>query len=182
MVQGQNNKRRAGIFYSTEPTERKAIKDIENQMIEYNDKIQRGKLFKEVADEWEHEHYEKIAHQTMHRYVSLTAKIKDSFGIKYIKQITVDDINKFLSELVYLKYSSKTIKDEVSVLKMIFKYADSKCYISSNVTQFISPPKGEPKKERTALTDDEIKIINNSIDKEFGLLAYFILYSGLRKG
>lgn len=170
------------FFYSTEPTERKAIKDIENQMIEYNGKIQRGKLFKDVATEWEREHYEKIAHQTMHRYVSLTAKIKDSFGSKYIKQITVDDINKFLSELVYLKYSTKTIKDEVSVLKMIFKYADSKCYISSNVTQFISPPKGEPKKERTALADDEIKIIDNNIDKEFGLLAYFILYSGLRKG
>ena len=38
-------------FYSTEPTEKKAIKDIENQMVKYAGKIQKGKLFKDVADE-----------------------------------------------------------------------------------------------------------------------------------
>ena len=40
-------------FYSTEPTEKKALRDIENQMIEYTGEAQKGKLFKDVAEEWE---------------------------------------------------------------------------------------------------------------------------------
>ncbi|MGN0180216.1 MAG: tyrosine-type recombinase/integrase [Monoglobaceae bacterium] len=168
------------FFYSTEPTERKAIKDIENQMVEYNGKIQRGKLFKDVATEWEH--YEKIAHQTMIRYKRLCAMAVEHFGNSYIKNINTEDIALYLDELVYRKYSSKTIKDEMSVLNMIFKYAAIKRYISSNPTLYITPPDGAPKVERNSLTDDEIKGVENNIDKEFGLLVYFLLYSGLRKG
>ena len=170
------------FFYSTEPTERKAIKDIENQMIEYSGKIQRGKLFKEVADEWEREHYEKIQYQTIYRYKSLTARATAHFGATYIKQISADDIVSFLDEMVIKQFSTKTIKDEMSVIKMIFKFAAVKRYITDNVTQYISPPKGKPKQERLALTNDEIKLIDNNIDKEFGLLAFFLLYSGLRRG
>lgn len=170
------------FFYSSEQTESKAIKDIERQMVAYKGKTEKGKRFKDVADEWERKHYDKLQHQTVHRYQSLTSKIRDYLGDKYIKQITSDDINQFMDELVRLKFSTKTIKDEMSVIKMIFKYAVSKKYVLSNVTQFLSPPKGEPKKDREPLTDDQIKIIDESIDKEFGLLAFFLLYSGLRKG
>ena len=170
------------FFYSTESTERKAIKDIENQMIEYNGKIQRGKLFKDVATEWEHEHYEKIAHQTMARYKRLCAMAVEHFGNSYIKSINTEDIASYLDELVYRKYSSKTIKDEMSVLKMIFKHAAVKRYISSNPTLYITAPDGVPKAERNSLTDEEIKGVEKNIDKDFGLLVYFLLYSGLRKG
>lgn len=170
------------FFYSTEPTERKAIKDIENQMIEYNGKIQRGKLFKDVATEWEREHYEKIAHQTMARYKRLCAMAVEHFGNSYIKSINTEDIASYLDELVYRKYSSKTIKDEMSVLKMIFKHAAVKRYISSNPTLYITAPDGVPKAERNSLTDEEIKGVEKNIDKDFGLLVYFLLYSGLRKG
>ena len=169
-------------FYSTEPTEKKAIKDIENQMVKYAGKIQKGKLFKDVADEWEKEHYEHIQYQTMYRYKSLTARIVDYFGDSYIKKISASDISLFLETMVSEQFSTKTIKDETSILKMIFKFAAVKKYITENVMQYINPPKGQPKKERQALTNDEMKIIENNIDKEFGLLAYFLLYSGLRRG
>ena len=170
------------FFYSAEPTEKKALKDIENQMVKYTGKVQKGKLFKDVANEWEREHYEHIQYQTMYRYKSLTARIVDYFGDSYIKKISADDISLFLETMVSEQFSTKTIKDETSILKMIFKFAAIKRYISENVTLYIAPPKGQPKKERQALTDDEIAIIENNVDKEFGLLAYFLLYSGLRRG
>lgn len=49
-------------FYSSEPTEKKALRDIEAQMLAYTDKIDYGKTFHEVADEWESEHYKRLQH------------------------------------------------------------------------------------------------------------------------
>ena len=170
------------FFYSSEQKLKNAEKDIERQMIEYKGKIEKGKLFKEVAELWEREHYPHIQAQTEHRYKSLTARLVDFFGDMRIKTIKPEYIEVFLSELVEKQFSSKTIKDELSVLKMIFKFAFNKRFITSNVSQYIQAPKGKPKQEREALTDDEIKIVENSLDKDFGLLAFFLLYTGLRKG
>lgn len=170
------------FFYSSENTERKALRDIENQMIEYTGKIEKGKLFKDVADEWESEHYEHIQYQTALRYKSLASRIVDHFGNKYITRISTEDIMSFMNNLAAEQFSSKSIKDEMSVLKMIFKYAKIKNYISENITLYLMPPKGKPKEERSALNDEEIKLVEDSIDCDFGLLAFFILYSGLRKG
>lgn len=169
-------------FYSAEPTEKKALRDIENQMIEYTGEVQKGKLFKDVAEEWEKEHYEHIQYQTALRYKSLTARIVKHFGSKYIRNITADDIMSFMNMLAEEQFSTKSIKDEMSVIKMIFKYAKIKDYVPENMALYLMPPKGKPKEERSALDDNEIKMVENSVEYDFGLLAFFILYSGLRKG
>lgn len=36
--------------------------------------------------------------------------------------------------------------------------------------------------QQIGLTDNEIRVICNNTDKDFGTLAYFLLYTGLRKG
>ena len=43
------------FFYSSEPTEKKAERDIENQMLAYQGKIEKGRTLQSVADEWEND-------------------------------------------------------------------------------------------------------------------------------
>ena len=169
-------------FYSSEASENKALRDIENQMLVYTEIAQKGKIFKQVADEWEEEHYKHLQYQTAYRYKSLTARLVEEFGKKYIKDITPKQIEQFLFQMSNESLSSKTIKDQLSVCKLIFKYAIIKGYTDSNITEYLSPPKGKPKKERQSLTNEEIEIVKNNTDKDFGLLAFFLLYTGLRKG
>ena len=169
-------------FYSSEPTEKKALRDIEAQMLAYTDKIDYGKTFHEVADEWESEHYKHLQHQTVHRYKSLTAHAVEYFDDMSIKQIKPVDIDNFLCRFNPQTFSTTSLKDQLSVVKLIFKYAVIKEYTDKNPTLYIIPPKGKAKVTRDSLTDDEIKAVENNLDKEFGLLAFFLLYSGLRKG
>ena len=170
------------FFYSMEKSEKKALRDIESQMVSYQGKIERGKTFQEVADEWEEVHYKTIQHQTEHRYKSLVAHVTDIFGEDYIKKITSNDIDLFLKRLAEQGYSSKSLKDQTNIVKMIFKYATIHGYIEQNPAQYISPPKGKPKVTREPLTDEQIRAVESNIDKDFGLLAYFLMYTGLRKG
>ena len=169
-------------FYSSEPTEKRAIRDIENQMLEYKEKAERGKTFREVADEWEENHYKSLQWQTIHRYKSLVAHLADYFRDEYIRRITVKDMNNFFARLAAQQFSTKSLKDQMSITKMIFRYALINEYVDNNVTQYLTTPKGTPKQQRSSLTDDEIRIICNNTDKDFGTLAYFLLYTGLRKG
>jgi len=175
------NKKRV-YFYSTEKTERLAEKDISRQMLAYSDADKKGKLFSQVAEEWEEEHFETLEHYTSRRYKTLLSHVSDFFEGYYIKNISAEEIERFLNTLVTKKYSTKTIKDQTSVLKMVFRYAFINEYITSNPTLYIKPPKGKASVKREAITEEEMKIVKKSTDCTFGLLAYFLMYTGLRKG
>lgn len=175
-----NNKR--VYFYSTEKTERLAEKDIALQMISYAKSEEKGKTFKTVAEEWEEEHFVKLEHYTSRRYKTLLNHALDFFSDCYIKSVTSEQIERFLSLLVRKQYSTKTIKDQFSIVKMVFRYAFINGYISSDPTQYIKTPKGTASVQRNAITEEEMDIVNKSTNCTFGLLAYFLMYTGLRKG
>lgn len=160
----------------------KSEREILNKIRTYKEKEEKGKTFKEVADEWERVHYEKIEFQTALRYKSLTAHAVEYFDTTYIKKITSKDVEQFLDKYVALGYSTKSLKDQLSVLSMIFKYACIHQYIENTPTMYVSAPKGKKSVRRQALTKEEVKIVENSIGCTLGLFAFFLLYTGLRKG
>lgn len=170
------------FFYSSETKERKAQMDIEKQMLEYSHRETVGKKLSDVCDEWERIHYEKVKVQTMERYKSYVKRFSEFFGNKYIKKITPADVERFLHSLVLDGYSTKTIKDQASIVKLIMKFAIIKGYIKKNPSQYITPPKGREKEVREALTDEDVKRIKSDTSSDFGRIAYFLLYTGLRKG
>lgn len=169
-------------FYSTEPTEKKAIKDIENQMLNYKEKQENGLTFKQVCDLWkESPQYLKLSPTTQKRYDILLNHIK-SFNDKYIKTITAEEIQNFLADMSNHDYATKTIKHQFSIFKIIFKYAKMKRYIKEDETQYVIMPEGQKAVKRRALTEDEVKIIEKHADAEYGFFPYFLLNTGLRRG
>ncbi len=169
-------------FYSNESTARQAELDIMRQMLEYTQKEERGKLFSEVSEEWEEHHTPTISPTTAKRYSIFVKQLNVYFGDMYIKEISPKLVNMYLHKLELEQYSGKTIKDALSVLRLISKYANIQNYMSQDFTAYVSPPKGKPSEKREALTDAEIATVKNSIDKPFGFFAYFLLYTGCRKG
>lgn len=175
-----NGKRK--MFYSRAKTEKQAEADISHQMTEYRIGKELGKTFREVAKEWSDNHFQTLEHYTERRYKTLLEHASERFNSLYIKDITAKQIESFLNDFVIQDYSTKTIKDQFSILKMIFRYAAIKEYIKFDPTQYLKPPKGRERIHREALTEDQMKVINNSLNCTFGLLAYFLMYTGLRKG
>ena len=170
------------MFYSRAKTQKQAETDIAHQMTMYNIKEANGKTFEEVAEEWSDKHFPSLEHYTERRYKTLLAHAMKEFKHCYIKDITAKNIENFLFGFSVQDYSTKTIKDQFSVIKMLFRYASIREYIKTDPTQFITSPKGKESVHREAISDEEISIVNNSIDCTFGLLAYFLMYTGLRKG
>ena len=170
------------FFYSSAPTERQAEKDIAQQLLTFKEKEKQGKLFREAAEEWEKEHYTRLAYSTEQRYKPLVRCAVEYFDGSYIKDIQPTDIARFMKYKISKGYAGKTVSHQMSVLNMIFEHACIAGYIQNNPCQFVHVPGNLPKKKRGIPSVDEIERIKANTDKPFGLLAYFLLYSGLRKG
>ena len=169
-------------FYSSKTTEQQAERDINRQILAYTQQEERGKLFSEVAEEWEEEHFPKIEYNTARRYKVLLNYAIEEFEDIYIKDIQPIDVEQYLNYFVSRNYSSKSIKDTLSVLRLVCKYACIKDYITTDPTRYITPPKGKASVKRQALTEEEVEIVKDNINQPFGLFPYFLMYTGLRKG
>lgn len=168
-------------FYSSETTERKAQKDIENQLMHYESKKENKLYFNYIADEWWEEHTKHIAHNTEKYYHNSYILAKEHFGKDRITDITTRDIQRYIDDFADKGFSKKTVIARLSVLKLIFKYALIQEYIETDVSLYVKIPKNLPQAKRQALTPIEISRIISSKDLPFGLYAYFLLFTGTRK-
>lgn len=168
-------------FYSSEPTEKKAEKDIERQLLAYQGKIEKGKIFSFVADKWNTEYRNNISDINYRKNTKAGyERIKQYFGDKPIYEIKSLDINNFIANMALSKFSKKTIATHKSLLNMIFRYAVLHGYITSNPVSNVRLPNNLPQTERSMPTDDEINIVNHYQDTS-DLLPFFLLYTGCRK-
>ena len=65
---------------------------------------------------------------------------------------------------------------------MIFNYAIYNGYIETNPAASIKPPSGLKTTKRELPEDNFIKTVERSVSADFGLFAYLILYTGMRRG
>ena len=169
-------------FYSRADTEKKAEKEILQQIAEYQKKEEVGKFLQEVSEEWFETHSTHLEHSTATRYRIFVNQLNGFFPNKRIRQITSEDIEDVLALMVRQQYSTKTIKDFLSVVRMIFKYAKKTGKISENIVMDISAPEGKPSVSREALSEEETYQLPKLINCTFGLLAFFYTCTGMRKG
>ena len=168
-------------FYSSEPTERKAEKDITNQLLQYKDTLENGHAFARIADMWDTEYRKKISDLNYRKSVkSAYQKIVDYFDDTPILSVTAQEINIFINSLIAKGYYKKTIATHKNILNMIFSYAVLNGYIKYNPVNDVRLPQNLPKKQRQMPTTNEIKEVSKHYEN-FDLLPYFLLNTGCRK-
>jgi len=168
-------------FYSAEPTEVKAFKDIQRQMMAYEDKNDVNKMkFMQLADGWNTDYRNRISDLNYRTNTQAPYnRIVDYFEHYNITEITPQIVNTFISHLISLKYSKKTIANHKSILNQIFNFGILNGIISSNPCSSIRLPNGLPSNPREMPSTETIREIDKHFEG-FDFLPYFLLYTGLR--
>lgn len=169
-------------FYSTEKTEKQATKDIERQLIAYAAKKSTAEKFSVVADEWKGKHIEKITHRTWCGYEAHYKRAVDYFGNCAIDQISTNDIQRFINDFADGGRAYKTVRAALQVISLIMDSAVLCGDIDKNPCALVTVPKGLKKTQRELPSEAEIEKVKASVDKHFGLFAYTLLFTGLRRG
>lgn len=168
-------------FYSSKKTERAATRDINEQMLKFNEEIKNLYKFQVIADEWNTEYQKEISYINYRKNTKAQyERILDYFFDTNICELDVVDICNFIQFLISKKYSKKTITNHKSILNMIFNHAISKKYITVNPVREIRLPKKLPKTERNLPTTEELLTVSSHYEG-FDLLPYFLLYTGCRR-
>lgn len=170
-------------FYSSADTEKKADREISQQMIAFTQKIERGRTFEEVAREWETYTYDNVTVGTLRSYKPSAEDLIGRFGNMRCSEITAQSVSAYFHYLAIKGFSAKTIANRRSVLNLIIKYAIASGDMQSNPITNITIPKGRKKECRRALTTEERQsIVENKNNGYWGRWAYFTMFTGCRRG
>lgn len=173
------------FFYSNAETEKQAIKDIENQMITYEEKRHQEKHnFKILAEKMIDFQSNSVGYKTIECY---TVALKHLSGFyKYdIEEITPAMVQGLIDRMSKKEgYSFSSVSKVKITFGLIIDYAIVHENLSlNNYIRSIKIPKGTKKGKVTSPPDfiREI-IIENAENVEFGMWAMCLLCLGLRRG
>ena len=163
----------------------KTKKELNQKILSFNEKEsekKKGLPFSQVADEWKEVSYPTLTYNSYSVYNARWKRARAYFADTPITQIDIADVNRYVMSFPK-SWAKKTYKSYISVLHLIFNYAVKLGYIERNPADNVTLPSNLKTTTRTAITQEEKQIIIDTCDTiHNGLLFYFFLYSGLRKG
>lgn len=157
-------------------------REINRKIIEYKEERRIGRTFAVIADEWEAEHFPTLEYNTLKGYKPALRRAVSEFGQLPCKQITPQQVQLFLNRFAAHGYAQKTVKTQLLVLHLTLEHAVIKGDIDINPSASVRIPKGLPKKKREIPSENETQKVKENINATFGLFAFFILYTGCRRG
>jgi len=156
--------------------------EVEKKMIEYREHQQRGPLFKEVAEKWEEKHYPTLSPYTIRSYKPACRRACDRFEDMPIKDILPSDVAALLQKMAAQQYARKTVATQLLVINLICRHAVIEGDLRINPCREVTVPQGLARKPREIPTDAELNAVKQGLDLPGGMLPYFILYTGCRRG
>jgi len=175
------------VLYSFNLNDLKREFEREKEKVKRNDVV----LCKDVTvNEWFEAWFEQYKKPTLKPtgVVSYKRKYINTYG-KELGIIKLLELNQFMiqtatSELIKAGYTPKTIRDALSVLKLMLDAAVGNRIIESNPTLGVVVPEyAEIKEERRVLTKEEQKLFLEKVEGSFYKELYnFMLTTGVRVG
>lgn len=157
-------------------------REVFKKILEYETEKEKGVKFKAAAEEWREKSETYLTYNTYECYKKPLSDVLERFGDRYIKEIQPYEINSYMLYLADKSFAHQTVKLRRIVLNRIFKYAIGAGYLTLNPAADISVPKALRKTRRELPIDEDIKKIDRIPENNFELFAYFILYTGCRRG
>lgn len=169
------------------------LNDLKREFEKEKDRIKRNDIThcrNITVNEWFEAWFEQYKKPTLKPtgVVSYKRKYVNTYG-KELGTIKLIELNQFMvqtatSELIKKGYTPKTIRDALSVLKLMLEAALGNRLIDSNSTLGVNVPTyAEVKEERRVLSKEEQKIFLNKVEGSFYKELYsFMLLTGVRVG
>lgn len=179
-IEGYNKPK---TFYSSEPNDKKAEKDILNQRIAFEKQLHYERhnflfLIEKTLEEKE----KTVCFNTMEGYLA-AKKHLSVFNDMDIEEITPELVQGLLDDLARKKYSYSTVHKVKTTYGLVLKYAIFHGLQMSDYRRTLEIPKSAKKGKRKSPDDSIINIIvSNSAKVEFGMWSMMLLCTGYRRG
>lgn len=155
--------------------------EVLRKIADYAEKEEAGELFEDVAEAWWEETEKHVAFNTTKSYKPAKCRAVEAFGSKPIKDITPAQIAAYIEDFARTR-ADKTVRTQLMVFNLIFKYAVRKGFVPANTARDLTVPQNLPKRKITAPKPADIAKVKESTKCTFGMFAYWAMYTGMRRG
>lgn len=166
----------------TAPLTCKTKSGLKKKLLDYNKKAEKGMLISEALDKWLESREGDLTEKGRENYIAPINRLKEAFGNRYANDITPDEIQAFVDDLKSKGYNISVVKRPLYALKQTYQWMmrqpNSPVHSNPCVPVEVTGMK-QATKELAARED--IEIIKNSLNHPWGLVPYFMLYTGLRE-
>lgn len=162
----------------------KTDKEVWEKVKAYNREEQekpQGVLFSAAADAWWNEIEPTLEHNTIKSYRPAFERAKEKYGKRVLSDINAKDIDEYIKHFSVTR-SRKTVVTQLQIIRQILRKAEVDGYISYNPATAVKPPRNLPQGRREAPAKQQIELIKQSKDFQFGLFAYLVYHTGCRRG
>lgn len=162
----------------------KTKKALKEKLSAYMTKTEKGYTVREALELWLASKENDVSYKTLEGYKAPIDKINDAFGDCYASEVTPAQIQALINGLEKRGYKVSTVKRPLHVLTMLYDWLITQpgSVVTSNPCSAVKPSKKLSQAHRELAEASDVDIIRNSVSLEFGLFAYLLLYTGLRKG
>lgn len=124
-----------------------------------------------------------VSPNTRPGYVTAAHRFGEYFVGKDMGNISPRDVQQCLNtQISRHSMARKTASNHLTVVSRIFAYAVANGYCDMNAARDVTIPPNLPKTKRHMPEEEMIQAIRDTEDRPFGLIAFFALTTGLRKG
>lgn len=167
-------------FYGA--TKAEVLRKIADWRSQEERKAREGKPFSAVADAWWEQAQDELSPNTRRPYKAALDRAREHFGSRDIRSITPAEVSFFLRLVTRKnKMAEKTAKTQLSICNMIFRFAVAAGDLDANPARDLEVPKGLSHSAREDASDKDIMIVRASTGTMMGMMAYWFLYTGLRR-
>lgn len=149
----------------------------------WREELKRGRLFEAVADEWWEKHIQTLSPTTVRSYKAAYEYAAKHFKAVPIAKIKPSSVSAYINKAIAEKRLGRSAAaNHMLVINLIFSYAVVTGEIDVNPAREVFLPRSLKSGGREMPSNQDLAIVKENIQEPFGLFAYWILYTGCRKG
>ena len=157
--------------------------EVKRKIAAYAEVVQRGPALADALDSWLEYKEDKVSPKTYEGYKAPVSRIKAALGSQYCRELSPSQVQAFVNGVAAQGFKRTSVQRPLDILRMLFDWlitTDSGVVVNPCVA--IRLPSGLKQQRRDLMSREDVDRVKAGVSLPFGLFAFLLMYTGLRKG
>ena len=158
--------------------------EVKQKIAAWKEEREKGVTVSEALDVWQASREGQVTPETLICYKRSVRRLKAAFGDTYLKELQASDVQALLNDMAAQRFSRTTVNMALMVMSMTFNHfiVQPDSTVRFNPCTACRVPTALKRGHRELPQREAIEKVKNGVDAPFGLFAFFLLYTGCRRG
>ena len=157
--------------------------EVKRKIAAYTEDVERGPLLTDALDQWLEYKEDKVSPKTYEGYKAPVSRIKAMLGELRCREISPAQVQAFVNAVAAQGFKRTSVQRPLDILRMLFDWLiTTGSGVTSNPCTAVRLPSGLKQDRRDLISREDVERVRAGVSLPFGLFAFLLMHTGLRKG